>query len=224
MIGKKPMIQWVYERASGHFEHLVVATDDRRIIEAVDRFGGKALMTSGAHRSGTERCAEALHLYEERQQMRFSHVVNIQGDEPLIRKGQLKELTDCAAAPGVEIATLIRPADGDEVDDPNVVKVVVDRQFRALYFSRAAIPYHRSDAPEPGPGFHPYFKHVGIYAYRSDVLQRIVGIPPSTLEVTESLEQLRWMEHGFRIQTRITRYRTRGVDTPEDLERISSGL
>ena len=219
----KPMIQWVYERASAHFSHLVVATDDRQIMEGVSRFGGRVFMTSSQHRSGTERCMEALHLFEKQQNRQFSHVVNIQGDEPLIRKEQLKELTDCFEDPVVDIATLIQPMQhGDEITDPNIVKVVVDQQYRALYFSRAVIPCPGNGKRGQGPSGHTYFRHVGIYGYRSDVLKRIVTLPPSPLETMESLEQLRWMEHGFRIQTRITGYSSRGVDTPEDLERIRS--
>ncbi|MFO7933272.1 MAG: 3-deoxy-manno-octulosonate cytidylyltransferase [Bacteroidales bacterium] len=223
MIKGKPMIRWVYERATGHLEHLVVATDDHRIMEAVEQFGGHVVMTSGEHRSGTERCAEGLRLYELQVNRQFSHVVNIQGDEPLIRKEQLKELTDSMEDPAVQIATLVRPMQQeDRPGDPNLVKVVVDRSFRALYFSRSVIPYHRKDPRKKTPPGQPYFKHMGIYGYRSDVLEKIAALPPSPLEIMESLEQLRWMEHGFRIQTRITRYSSLGVDTPEDLERIRS--
>jgi len=220
MIRGKPMIQWVYERASEHFDHLLVATDDPRIKEAVGHFGGRVIMTAVEHRSGTDRCAEALRLYEDQQKLSFSYVVNVQGDEPLIMKEQLKELTECVAVPGVEIATLIRPLRDEPLNDPNIVKVVVDLQFRALYFSRAVIPFRKIDAPESGAPGNSCFKHVGIYAYRSDVLQKIAGFPPSPLEVIESLEQLRWLENGIGIQTRVTRFPTRGVDTPGDLERI----
>ncbi len=220
MIAGKPMIQWVYERASAHFDHLLVATDDRRIMEAVGHFGGTVLMTSRTHRSGTERCAEALRLYQEREKLTFSHVVNIQGDEPLIMKEQLQELTGCMDSPEAEIATLIRPLQEEDAADPNTVKVVVDLQFRALYFSRAVIPFRRGEVPFSGPGSRPSYGHVGIYAYRCDVLQKIAALPPSPLEMMESLEQLRWLEHGISIRTRITGYPSRGVDTPEDLEKI----
>ena len=223
MIKGKPMIRWVYERASGHLEHLVVATDDRRILDAVNHFGGHAVMTSGEHKSGTERCAEALRLFERQVNRQFSHVVNIQGDEPLIKKEQLKELTDSMENPAVQIATLIRPLQQeDQVSNTNLVKVVVDRHLRALYFSRSVIPCHRNDPQKQEPTKYSYFKHLGIYGYRSEVLEKIAGLPPSPLEILESLEQLRWLEHGFRIQTRITRYSSFGVDTPEDLERIRS--
>jgi len=218
LLGPKPMIQWVYERASNLFEHLVVATDDERILNTVLDFGGKALMTRTEHNSGTERCAEALNLYKDQTGLSFSHVVNIQGDEPLIQSGQLKALMDCFRIPGTGIATLIRPMLAHE--DPqnsHLVKAVVDKSLRALYFSRAPIPYvqnHRTKEIR-------FYVHIGLYAFRSDILEQIVMLPVSNLEESESLEQLRWLEHGISIQTDVTDLPSIGVDTPEDLERIS---
>ncbi|MEN8227434.1 MAG: 3-deoxy-manno-octulosonate cytidylyltransferase [Bacteroidota bacterium] len=221
-LGNKPMIQWVYESASQLFDHLVVATDDHRIFQAVEEFGGKAIMTSPNHRSGTDRCAEAYHLYRDQTGKEFSHIVNIQGDEPLIKKEQLKILMDCFQIPGTRIATLIQPLQNrDEFGNPNVVKVVVDKTNRALYFSRAPIPFRRDLAPDNQIDKQTYYTHVGLYAFRSEVLDQVVKLPPSDLELTESLEQLRWMENGFPIQTSITHLPSIGVDTPEDLERIS---
>lgn len=217
LLGSKPMIQWVYERASKQFEQLVVATDDERILNTVLDFGGKAVMTHSEHKSGTERCAEALHIYRDQSGLTFSHVVNIQGDEPLIQSGQLKALMDCFKIQGTGIATLIRPMlPNEDPQNPNLVKVVVDKSLRALYFSRAPIPYVRDRrSGEPG-----HYAHIGLYAFRSEVLEQIVTLPVSMLEQSESLEQLRWLEHGIPIQTDLTDLPSIGVDTPEDLDRI----
>lgn len=221
LLGDKPMIQWVYERASMLFEHLLVATDDKRIYAAIGRFGGKVLMTSPGHSSGTERCAEAAALYEHQTGLHFGHVVNIQGDEPLIQPEQLKTLIDCIQTPGTGIATLIRPLDAkEELENPNMVKVVVDKSFRALYFSRAPIPFVRSSDAEQKPENLPFYTHIGLYAFRREILDQIVKLPPSALEQAESLEQLRWMEHGITIRTAITHLPSLGVDTPADLEEI----
>jgi 3-deoxy-manno-octulosonate cytidylyltransferase (CMP-KDO synthetase) len=217
MLGTKPMIQWVYERASKLFEHTVVATDDDRILNTVLDFGGKALMTRKEHKTGTERCAEALQHYQEQTALIFSHVVNIQGDEPLVQSEQFQALMDCFRVPGTGIATLIRPMLPEEdPGNPNLVKAVVDKSLRALYFSRAAIPHVR----DPRLVQAAYYVHIGLYAYRSEVLEQIVRLPFSQLEQSESLEQLRWLEHGITIQCDLTTLPTIGVDTPEDLERI----
>ena len=221
MLGDKPMIQWVYERASSLFEHLLVATDDKRIYAAVGRFGGKVLMTSPGHTSGTERCAEAAGLYEQQTGLIFDHVVNIQGDEPLIQPEQLQTLIDCIQTPGTDIATLIRPLkSNEELKNPNVVKVVVDQLFRALYFSRASIPFVRSSGAGQKSANLPFYTHIGLYAFRREILEQVVNLPPSALEQAESLEQLRWMEHGITIRTAITHLPSLGVDTPADLQKI----
>jgi 3-deoxy-manno-octulosonate cytidylyltransferase (CMP-KDO synthetase) len=221
MLGDKPMIQWVYERASSLFEHLLVATDDQRIYDAVAAFGGKVQMTSPDHSSGTERCAEAANLYEHQTGLSFSHVVNIQGDEPLIQTEQLQTLVDCFQAPGYGIATLIRVLEEEEeLLNPNVVKVVVDKSLRALYFSRSPIPFVRGRASEGEKRDIQFLSHVGLYAFRREVLNEVVKLPPGQLEQTESLEQLRWLEHGIPIRCAITNLPSLGVDTPEDLERI----
>jgi 3-deoxy-manno-octulosonate cytidylyltransferase (CMP-KDO synthetase) len=221
LLGSKPMIQWVYEGASSLFEHLVVATDDQRIYAAVKNFGGKVQMTSSAHGSGTERCAEAASLYENQERLRFSHVVNIQGDEPLIQEKQLQTLIDCFDHPGSGIATLIRQMDEmEELNNPNVVKVVVDRSFRALYFSRAPIPFVRDGMKKKTSATLQFYTHIGLYAFKREILDQIVNLPPSALELAESLEQLRWLEHGITIQTAVSKLPSLGVDTPEDLEHI----
>jgi 3-deoxy-manno-octulosonate cytidylyltransferase (CMP-KDO synthetase) len=218
------MIQWVYESAAQLFDQLVVATDDRRIHHAVETFGGRSVMTSPTHGSGTERCAEALRLVREQSGLSFTHVINIQGDEPLIKKEQLELLTDCLQDPGVEIATLIRPiTHASELQNPNVVKVVVDKSFKALYFSRSPIPFVRDPQTEQIRA-HCHYVHLGLYGFRCDVIEKLVELPPSGLEMAESLEQLRWLENGFRIQTKVTLLHTQGVDTPEDLDAIRAKL
>lgn len=225
MLGSKPMIQWVYEGASSLFEHLLVATDDQRIYDAVKAFGGKVLMTSTEHSSGTDRCAEAASLYEKGKGLRFTYVVNVQGDEPLIQTRQLQTLMDCMKVADTPIATLIRPLNTlDDLDNPNVVKVVVDLNFKALYFSRASIPRQRDAVEERESADPRYYTHIGLYAFRREVLDEVVRLPPTFLEETESLEQLRWMEHGIGIRTAVTTLPSLGVDTPEDLENIKKEM
>lgn len=221
MLGDKPMIQWVYEGASSLFDQLLVATDDQRIYDAVERFGGLVLMTSPEHKSGTERCAEAAALYEQQTGQHFEYVVNIQGDEPLIQSAQLQALIDCIRIPGTSIATLIRAVEEmEEVHNPNVVKVVVDKSLQALYFSRAPIPYERDPEKDAAYRKDRYYSHIGLYAFRREILEKVVKLPSTPLEQAESLEQLRWIEHGIPIRTAITPLRSIGVDTPEDLELI----
>lgn len=224
MIGNKPMIQRVYESSSLVFSHLVVATDDHRIRRAVEAFGGEVVMTSTEHRSGTDRCAEAYRTCRDKYDIRFTHVVNIQGDEPLLRPEQLQDLTALMEIPETGIATLVRVlGEEEEPESPHIVKVVVDRQSRALYFSRSVIPCFRHPAGND-PGKRPvYYAHVGLYGFRSDILERVTQLPVSSLESAESLEQLRWLENGFPIETRITTHHSPGVDTPEDLEKIIRG-
>ncbi len=181
-------------------------------------------MTSPDHSSGTERCAEALALQRRATGIPYSHVVNIQGDEPLIRKEQLGLLMKCLLESDAGIATLIRPLNEKAgIQNPNEVKVVVDNAFRALYFSRAPIPFVR-DPQQGWSSENNYYVHLGLYAFRTEILEKLVLLPSGRLERAESLEQLRWLEHGFPIQTCITRFQTRGVDTPEDLEAIRSML
>lgn len=221
MLGDKPMIEWVYEGASALFDHLLVATDDHRIFEAVEGFGGKVQMTSSQHKSGTDRCAEAARLYEQEAGLSFNHVVNIQGDEPLIHVEQIQTLMECIQTPGTGIATLIRPLEAElELENPNVVKVVVDKSFKALYFSRAPIPFVRKAPEEDSSHSPPFYSHIGLYAFRREILEEVVKMPPSALELAESLEQLRWMENGITIRTAVTHLPSQGVDTPEDLELI----
>jgi 3-deoxy-manno-octulosonate cytidylyltransferase (CMP-KDO synthetase) len=220
LLGGKPLIRWVYERSSAQFPYLLVATDDERIKKAVEAFGGRAVMTSDEHTTGTERCAEALDLFQRQHPETITHVVNIQGDEPLLKREHLEALKDCCMDRDTGIATLIRQLEAlEELANPNVVKVAVDLSFRALYFSRSPIPFLRDPAAR-GNRLPVYYAHIGIYAYRAEVLRQLVTLPGSPLEQAESLEQLRWLEHGYPIQARVTRQPSVGVDTPEDLERI----
>ena len=222
LLGGKPMIQWVYERASAVLPHVIVATDDMRILRAVESFGGKAIMTSPHHRTGTERCAEALDIFQAKQSLEFTHVINIQGDEPLLEKSHLAALKACFQDPVTQIATLIQPIQqGEDLSNPNIVKVVVDKHLQALYFSRSPIPFVRDPQLMDGLDSQTFYTHIGLYAFSAKVLQNLVQLPLSPLEKAESLEQLRWLENAYSIQTAITEHATMGVDTPEDLERIS---
>ncbi|WP_300829457.1 3-deoxy-manno-octulosonate cytidylyltransferase [uncultured Rikenella sp.] len=218
----KPMIQRVYERCRGVFgEPCYVATDDSRIERAVTAFGGKAIMTSTAHRSGTDRCAEALDTAERLTGERFDVVVNIQGDEPFIAVEQLEQIRRCFDDPATRIATLVKPFGPDEdIFNPNSPKVVLSTTGDALYFSRSPIPFLRGVPREEWHARHTYLKHIGLYAYRSDVLREITRLAPSTLEQAESLEQLRWIENGYPIRTAVTHAETHAIDTPEDLQRV----
>lgn len=222
MLGGKPMVRWVYEGCKDVFDHIAVATDDRRIADAVEAFGGHCIMTSPDHRTGTERCLEAVQLMEQQHGNQSDIVVNIQGDEPFIRREQLTELLGCFVNESVKIGTLHRELSADEdPGDPNIVKVVTDHAGRALYFSRSPIPYFR-DGQQPRPEM--YMKHIGLYAFRKSTLEKICQLPPSSLEQAESLEQLRWMENGFEIHTRPTAYISMGVDTPGDLEKLRARI
>jgi len=212
----KPMIQWVYERCASIFEHLYVATDDYRIVNAVNSFGGKAILTGDGHSSGTERCLEAYEIIKKQLDSEFDLIVNIQGDEPMVNPEQLEELISCFNFRGAEIATLIHPL--DEAEDPenrDIVKVVVDNTFKAIYFSRLPIPYNRDKSTEIT-----YYKHIGIYTYTPAALNAICSLSPSMLEKAESLEQLRWLENGYSIQTKVTKYKNTGVDSPADIEKV----
>jgi 3-deoxy-manno-octulosonate cytidylyltransferase (CMP-KDO synthetase) len=198
---------------------VVVATDDDRIMETVRSFGGEAVMTSADHQSGTDRCVEALNKSEQASGKSFKVVVNIQGDEPFIQPEQLERLTGCFHNADTEIATLIKPLTShEELFDPNRPKVVINNNAQALFFSRSPIPFYRNLPEEEWHLNHDYFLHIGIYAYRSDILREITLLERSSLETAESLEQLRWLQNGYIISTRKTDYESWGIDTPEDLE------
>lgn len=218
-IGGKTMIQRVCEQASQAVDHVCVATDDERIRAEVQRFGGKAFMTSSAHRSGTDRCAEAF--LKQSDWSSDTVVINIQGDEPFIQPEQIRLLMQCFDRPDVQIATLVKPITSHEdLFNPNHVKAIRDAKGRAIYFSRWPIPYQRNVPEALWHEHHTYYKHIGIYAYRSDILRELTRLQPSSLETAESLEQNRWLENGYAIRTAITNFEGLSVDTPDDLERI----
>jgi 3-deoxy-manno-octulosonate cytidylyltransferase (CMP-KDO synthetase) len=213
-LGGKPMVQHVVERArqARLLDEVLVATDDARILEAVQAFGGKACMTSPAHPSGTDRIAEVV------RDLACDLVVNIQGDEPLIDPAVIDRAAGpLAADPAIPMGTMGRPMGLAEAADPSKVKVVVDRQGFALYFSRSPIPYLRDGAPAAAK---PYLLHIGLYVYRRETLLRLAALAPTPLEERERLEQLRALEHGIRIKVVETEHESFGVDTPADLERM----
>lgn len=224
ILGGKPVIQRVYEQVSKVLENVYVATDDNRISDAVEAFGGKVIMTSPNHKSGTDRIEEAVSKIEES----FDVVINIQGDEPFIHESQIKTVCSCFDDPATMIATLARPftsqADFNDIENPNSPKLVCDNNGFAMYFSRSIIPYIRGKKPSEWTSEYGYLKHIGLYAYRRNVLSEITKLPQSTLELAESLEQLRWLQNGYRIKVGLTDIETIGIDTPEDLSKAEEAL
>lgn len=218
-INGKSMIQRVYEQVSLVLDDVYVATDDNRIFTEVIQFGGKAVITSELHKSGTDRCFEAYTLTNSDKKV----IINIQGDEPFIHPSQLEEICRCFEQEETQIATLVKPfKPEDSIEDlinPNSPKVVLNKRCEAIYFSRSVIPYLRGEDKKDWLKKQTYYKHIGLYAYRADVLKEITQLPQSELEKAESLEQLRWIENGFRIKVGKTDIETIGIDTPEDLRR-----
>jgi 3-deoxy-manno-octulosonate cytidylyltransferase (CMP-KDO synthetase) len=219
ILGGKPVIQHVYEKVSKVLDDVYVATDDERIKDAVESFGGNAIMTSPNHKSGTDRIEEAVNIIEKK----FDVIINIQGDEPFIHKTQIETIRRCFDDPETMIATLGRPfTEKDSINDlenPNSPKLICDNNGFAMYFSRNIIPYIRGEEKSNWINKFTYLKHIGLYAYRANVLSEITKLPQSSLELAESLEQLRWLQNGYRIKVGITRVETIGIDTPEDLKR-----
>jgi 3-deoxy-manno-octulosonate cytidylyltransferase (CMP-KDO synthetase) len=222
LIGGKPMIQRVYEQAISckQLTNVIVATDDERIRQAVENFGGQVMMTRSDHISGTDRIAEVVaHLPD------VEVVINIQGDEPFVRVEQLEQLCSFFTQPEVAIATLAHPiTDAAMITDPNVVKAVFAPNGRALYFSRAPIPYLRGIAQQDWVKEGVHFQHLGLYAYSRDVLLALTTLPPAPLEQSESLEQLRWLAADYPIFVGVTPYKSLGIDTPEDLVKAEEFL
>ena len=216
LLNGKPVIQHVYEQAAKVLDAVYVATDDERIYNKVLAFGGKAVMTSTEHHSGTDRIEEAL----EKVGGDFDVVVNIQGDEPFIAQSQVETLCQCFVDKATQIATLGKPFECIEAaENPNSPKIVVDNRGYALYFSRSIIPFVRGTERQDWLSKYPFLKHLGIYAYRTNVLKEITKLPQSSLELAESLEQLRWLQNGYRIKVGLTDVETVGIDTPDDLQR-----
>lgn len=221
MLADKPVIQRVYEQVVNIIPDAYVATDDERIYKAVESFGGKAVMTRTDHKSGTDRIEEAVENIGSTADV----IINIQGDEPFIAPSQIETICRQFDDPSTQIATLGKPfADMEAVDNPNSPKIVTDVNGFALYFSRSVIPFIRGEAHEQWLGHYPFLKHLGIYAYRRDVLREITLLPQSSLEKAESLEQLRWLQNGYRIRVGLTDIETVGIDTPEDLARAEAYL
>ena len=214
----KSMVRRVYEQAlkASSLSMVVVATDHEKIYDHVKEFG-EVVMTGPQHQSGTDRCCEALHKISGP----FDYVINIQGDEPFIMPEQIDLLADCLQFPDVQIATLIKKiTDQETLFNPNTPKVILNKNQEAIYFSRQTIPHLRGIEQKDWLTSWEFYKHIGIYAYRADILEQITKLPVLALEKAEALEQLRWIENGYRIRTAITEYETIGIDTPEDLKKL----
>ncbi len=221
ILGGKTVIQRVYEQASSVLEEAYVATDDERILQAVEQFGGRAVMTRADHKSGTDRIEEAA----EKIGTDADVIINVQGDEPFIQPSQIETLMRLFDNPTTQIGTLGKRFDSIEATlNPNSPKIVTDLQGFALYFSRSIIPFVRGKEQTEWLKSYPFLKHLGLYAYRREVLHEVTQLPQSPLELAESLEQLRWLENGYRIRVGLTDVETVGIDTPEDLERAEEFL
>ncbi len=218
LLGGKSVIERVYRKVSEVVEDVFVATDDTRIVECVEGFGAKAIMTSADHKSGTDRCYEALC----KSGIEADIVLNVQGDEPFIAAEQIRSIIDCFNNAEIDIATLVKPFAADatieSLENPNSPKVVVDNSQCAIYFSRSVVPYLRGVERENWLGSHTFYKHIGMYAFRTKALAEVTSLEQSPLEIAESLEQLRWLESGYKIGVGVTNIETIGIDTPEDLE------
>ena len=224
MIDGKSMIQRVYEQSckANVLSEVWIATDDNRIESHIKSFGGKVMLTSPNHKSGTERCNEVIQrLQADTSSRLFDVAINIQGDEPFIQPEQIEKVASCFLNPEVEIATLIKKIfDKTELFNPNVVKVITANDKKALYFSRQPIPFLRGMSENDWLTHHTYFKHIGIYAYRTETLRKLTMLQPSPLEIAESLEQLRWLENAYHIYTKQTDFESFSIDTPDDLSKL----
>lgn len=224
LLGGKPMIQRVYEQVAKVLDDVYVATDDERIFNTVEAFGGNAIMTSPDHKSGTDRIEEAVN----KTGKTFDVVINIQGDEPFIHESQIETICKCFDDPQTMIATLGRPFTEKnslaDLENPNSPKLICDNNGFAMYFSRSIIPFIRNAEKTDWLKKFGFLKHIGLYAYRSDVLAEITKLPQSSLEIAESLEQLRWLQNGYRIKVGTTEIETIGIDTPDDLEKAEAFL
>ncbi len=217
MLGGKMVIEHVYSKVKAVVDDVFVATDDDRIAQCVNDFGGQAIMTSPDHKSGTDRCYEAY----TKSSIEADVVINVQGDEPFIAAEQIQSIIECFNNPAIDIATLVKPFAADapieSLENPNSPKVVVDNNSCALYFSRLVVPFLRGVEKSEWLQKHTFYKHIGMYAFRTKALQEVTSLPQSQLEIAESLEQLRWIENGYKIGVGITNIETIGIDTPADL-------
>ena len=228
MLGGKTVIQRVYEQAASVLSDVYVATDDERILSAVEAFGGRAVMTRTDHKSGTDRIEEAVEKIEKQgmdKEGQGDVIINIQGDEPFVQPSQIKTLMSLFDDPETQIGTLGKRFESMEaVQNPNSPKIVTDHRGFALYFSRSVIPFIRGIEVEDWLSHYPFLKHLGVYAYRREVLAEVTKLPQGVLEKAESLEQLRWLENGYRIRVGMTEVETVGIDTPADLDRAEQFL
>lgn len=225
MIDGKSMIMRVYDQTlkATSLNRVIVSTDDVRIYDHVKECGGEVMMTSENHLSGTSRIGEVVENLSFMNHCPYDVIVNIQGDEPFIDPSQIDLVVSLFANPEVKIGTLIRKIEnGEDLFNPNVVKAVVDHLGEAMYFSRSPIPYLRGIPQDAWIDNHDYYKHIGLYAYRSSVLKLILSLPEASAEQAESLEQLRWIFHGYHIHTAITDIETVGIDVPEDLLKLTN--
>lgn len=224
LLGGKPIVQWVYEAVAKVVERVVVATDDERIHDTVVSFGGEVMMTSPNHKSGTDRCAEAY----EKLGCKADIIINVQGDEPFIEPAQIESLIKCFDNENIDIATLVKPFSAEDnieaLENPNSPKVVLNGANEAIYFSRSVIPYLREMERSEWLKHHAFYKHIGIYAFRADVLGEVARLQQTPLEKAEKLEQLRWLENGYKIGVGVTDIETIGIDTPEDLQKAEDLL
>jgi len=221
VLGGKTVIERVYTQVKSVISDVYVATDDDRIFNAVESFGGKAVMTREDHKSGTDRIEEAA----EKIGGGFDVVINIQGDEPFIQKSQIETVCRCFDDPDTQIATLgKRFSTIEAAENPNSPKIVMDNNNYAMYFSRSVIPFVRGKEKDEWLASYPFLKHIGLYAYRREVLREITQLPQSSLEKAESLEQLRWLQNGYKIKVGLTDIETVGIDTPDDLRKAEDYL
>jgi 3-deoxy-manno-octulosonate cytidylyltransferase (CMP-KDO synthetase) len=221
-IAGKSMIQRVYEQAKkcATLTEVIVATDDERIFNHVQQFGGVAVMTADTHQSGTDRCAEVAQQHPE-----YQVIINIQGDEPFIEPEQIDKVASCFDQDGTQLATLVKKIQTtEELYNFSSPKVILNKNSEAIYFSRSPLPHVRGHEPQQWLYHYTYYKHIGIYGYRSDILQQVTLLPVSSLEKAESLEQLRWIENGYRIKVAETELETYAIDTPEDLKKLLKSL
>lgn len=220
-IGTKTMIERVYLQTRKALDYVIVATDDERIVKDVERFNGQVVMTSKHHQSGTDRCAEALAVYEKRSGLSFDVVINIQGDEPFIQEEQIHDISKCFDDKDTQIATLIKKITEPEiVFDPSCPKVILNTKSEAIYFSRSTIPYINNAETKDWFNKYTFYEHLGLYAYKNKVLKEITKLAPSSLEIAESLEQNRWLENNYKIKVIETDHENISIDTQEDVDRI----
>jgi len=221
----KPMIQRVVEQAQKALAHVYVATDDDRIAAQVHSFGGQVILTSSSHTSGTDRLAEAIRKIEQLEARTYDVVINIQGDEPFIQPEQIQQLLENFRHPDCQISTLVKKIDSDEqIWNANLPKVTFTLSGKALYFSRSPIPYIRNHPKQEWKQHHTFFRHIGMYGYKKEVLLEVSTLPTSSLEQAESLEQNRWLENGYQLFVKETLTDSMGIDTPEDLKRAEAFL